>query len=105
MTFAVDNIYMLPQDDKYLHIGGEKNQDNTWRWINGKPWDYTNWDAIEPSNNNGENCLSVFHRLAMLSWDRYGWDDIDCGLLGYCLCEKSPLTDFKNLPYSCLSDV
>ncbi|KAL4233264.1 C-type lectin domain 2 member [Mactra antiquata] len=94
MDFASILIQILPEDDKFLHLGGKENPDETWRWITGEPWSYTKWSPNEPSYHSNEVCLSIFHRMALPWWGLFDWNNSDCGDLGYCFCEKSALVNF-----------
>ena len=34
-------------------IGGYKDSDDQWNWVNGEKWSYTNWDRRQPDNYKG----------------------------------------------------
>ncbi len=51
------------------HLGGIRDGD-TWRWITGEPWSYTNWYPGEPNNLNGKE-------IYLATWVIPGtWNDI-----------------------------
>ncbi|RWS20857.1 membrane-bound C-type lectin-like protein, partial [Leptotrombidium deliense] len=68
--------HMLAINDKnendhiktFLHqdywIGGIRiiSRKNYFTWINGEPFEFTNWDATEPKMNYTENCVSYKNR-------------------------------------------
>lgn len=47
-----------------LWIGGYKNADGQWCWVNGEPWTYENWGDGEPNNSSnvvaGESCVGMW---------------------------------------------
>lgn len=47
-----------------LWIGGYKNADGQWCWVNGEPWTYENWGDGEPNNSSNvvadESCVAVW---------------------------------------------
>ncbi len=47
-----------------LWIGGYKNADGQWCWVNGEPWTYENWGDGEPNNSSnvvaGESCVVMW---------------------------------------------
>ena len=47
-----------------LWIGGYKNADGQWCWVNGEPWTYENWGDGEPNNSSnvvaGESCVAMW---------------------------------------------
>lgn len=47
-----------------LWIGGYKNADGQWCWVNGEPWTYENWGNGEPNNSSnvvaGESCVAMW---------------------------------------------
>ena len=47
-----------------LWIGGYKNADGQWCWVNGEPWTYENWGDGEPTNSSnvvaGESCVAMW---------------------------------------------
>lgn len=57
-----------------FYLGGYKNGDS-WQWINGEEWNYSNWRSGQPDNYGYNQTI-----LRMVYADRYGWyftwDDI-----------------------------
>lgn len=47
-----------------LWIGGYRDDEFNWYWVNGETWDYTNWMEGEPNDSSNvvsnENCLTVW---------------------------------------------
>jgi hypothetical protein len=36
-------------------LGGFCEKDRVWKWVNGEPWNYTNWAPGEPNNYQKKN--------------------------------------------------
>lgn len=55
-------------------IGGYRHTgwDNTWYWITGEEWDYTNWGEGEP--NNSSNVISNENKASV--WPKF-WNDLN----------------------------
>ena len=79
-------------------IGGYRHTgwDNTWYWITGEKWDYTNWGEGEPNNSSNvisnENKASVWPKLwndlnlnsteqngFICEWDKYSVEHVYLG--------------------------
>ncbi|XP_039674357.1 ladderlectin-like isoform X2 [Perca fluviatilis] len=43
----------------------------TWFWSDGSKFDYASWNAGEPNNLGGENCLTM-------NWGGANWNDLAC---------------------------
>jgi len=57
------------------YLGGtDREEENTWLWLDGTPWGYTNWDAGEPNGGMGENCLL----FDMERGEEGYWIDVNC---------------------------
>lgn len=84
----------LPLNDKFMYIGAERKSNHAWDWINGEPWDYTNWHSGEP-NHITEYSVAMFPRNTNLD----GWADLGSETIAYCLCEKSVTA---SIPATCL---
>nr|XP_039269898.1 uncharacterized protein LOC120344668 isoform X2 [Styela clava] len=72
--------------------------DGGWRWIDGSPFNYVNWNSGEPNNVNNEDCVEMVV-------DHGYWNDLSCGDSRGYICEKedpdhtteSPSTDCKGV--------
>lgn len=57
-------IESLNTQNSKLWIGGYKNADGQWCWVNGEPWEYQNWGDGEPNNSSNvvadESCVAVW---------------------------------------------
>ena len=75
----------LPDDIEVWFGLTDQEEEGTWKWVNGAPMGYANWDDGEPNNHFGtENCVhfSVFHDHP------YKWNDMDCLAHYNFLCEE-----------------
>ncbi|NCC51853.1 MAG: hypothetical protein EOM20_11630 [Spartobacteria bacterium] len=56
--------------------GTDADSEGRWTWVNGEPWEYTNWTPPEPNNNNDNE-----HYLAMKpdGW----WMDVNGDAVNY----------------------
>ena len=65
-----------------IHWLGARREEDTWRWVNGEPWGYSNWSNGQPDNyDNSESCLEI---------NRFGtgqWNDIPEGWSYSGICE------------------
>lgn len=55
-------------------------------WSNGEIFGFTSWDAGEPNDNNGEDCMKLDGNSAPIG----RWDDNDCNDSHRYLCERAP---------------
>jgi len=52
----------------------EPNADNVWAWINGEPWNYTNWTPGQPDNSGD---IEHYGGICWGDWcGNGGWNDI-----------------------------
>jgi hypothetical protein len=57
-------------EDRYAFLGAsDTEEEGEFRWINGAPFDYTNWHPGQPNNYGGEE-----HYLATYDWAE--WVDV-----------------------------
>ena len=64
------------QDSEVFLGGSDADVEDTWTWSSGETWDYENWYAGEPNNQNGdENYLELTHN-SVINWD-WKWNDFD----------------------------
>ena len=55
--------------------GTDQASEGNWSWLNGKPWDFTNWGKYEPSSQDERDCLSV---SAFEGEDSPSWHAVSC---------------------------
>ncbi len=69
-TAAEQEFISRLADGRYLFLGGtDEAEENVWVWVNGSPWEYTNWMDGQPNNYGGEE-----HYLA--TYDGGEWVDV-----------------------------
>ena len=47
------------------YLGGQ------WKWSNGKPWNYINWDNGQPLNEGSDDCVMIRSKDGL-------WEDFAC---------------------------
>ena len=58
---------------EHLWIGGsDKENEGVWRWSDGSPWSYTNWDPGQPNRDNNKDCLQFGYH------EKRDWMDRPC---------------------------
>lgn len=83
----------LTSTEQNLYGGGvwwigynDRQQEGSWKWVDGTPNGYVNWLAGQPDNSNDEDCAAD-------NWDGSGkWNDWNCdhGSAKF-ICEKNSL--------------
>ena len=59
--------------------------DSTWKWSNGRIFDYDNWNVGEPDNLGGnQDKIQLNHEIVG------GWDDLNGKEKKYFICERMP---------------
>ena len=85
------------QDSSSIHktwIGGSR-WGNTFKWIDGKAFDYENWNTGEPDNLGGEeNCIEVYSDPGQSWHDK--WNDVPCDMKRNYVCKKQPVGGKKH---------
>merc|ERR1719474_486498 len=78
----------------FVWLGGtDKVKEGTWSWIDGSPFEFTNWSRGEPNNwkieiyEPDEDCMHM-DRLGRLGQDRGKWNDLRCDTKLHFLCAK-----------------
>ena len=69
----------LSQGNK-IHLGAtDKEEEGTWRWVNGQPFRYTAWNSGEPNNTHATEHF--------LEADPDGWNDTTAHTQNTFICE------------------
>ncbi|MBR0248167.1 MAG: putative Ig domain-containing protein, partial [Synergistaceae bacterium] len=55
---VVEKLVLAGSKNSYW-LGGQKDENGNWSWIDGTAWDYTHWDAVEP-NYDWEDKLMMY---------------------------------------------
>ncbi|CAJ0917598.1 unnamed protein product, partial [Mesorhabditis belari] len=100
---AAEDKYMMelsnqgkPIGDIQTLIGGQRTGPHSgdWKWSDNTPWDYTNWSASNPNNQNGiQGCIQVLSSQFGANppwWFQFQtWDDLQCNI-GYqaAVCKR-----------------
>ena len=65
----------------YTWMGGnDVDEEGSWKWTDGSPFDFTFWDSGEPNNSGNEDCM---HH----GWNGK-WNDAPCSRTNTFLCSK-----------------
>jgi T5SS/PEP-CTERM-associated repeat protein/autotransporter-associated beta strand protein len=86
----------LPADSSCWLGGTDEAQDGNWKWVDGTPWTYSNWDSGEPNNLYGpasESYLEVYG-------GEHKWNDLYNGYRSHYLLEYGYPSD----PYKADTD-
>ena len=86
--------------DSSVWLGGtDEATEGHWSWLDGNPWNFTNWGKYEPSSQNGDqkNCLTVRALEGELSpsWHAVSCEDTSGSFL--CRVEPTKVTGSKTL--------
>jgi len=71
----------------WFWIGGsDREAENTWKWADGSPWNFTHWanESRQQPNRAGNNhdCLQIFHKPFATN----GWNDQSCVVYRNFIC-------------------
>uniref|UniRef100_A0A8C4YL11 Pulmonary surfactant-associated protein A-like n=1 Tax=Gopherus evgoodei TaxID=1825980 RepID=A0A8C4YL11_9SAUR len=71
---------IVKQFNRYAYLGiRESDVPGEFRYLDGKPLNYTNWRAHEPNGKGGENCVEMY--------TDGGWNDKKCNQYRLTICE------------------
>jgi len=79
---------ILPESSKSFWLGGDDSiKEDTWTWVTGEPFNYTNFETGEPNNTDNEDYLTIYSSGK--------WNDAKGGLQKYkgFILEVEPLTE------------
>ncbi len=77
LTSSTQNIiaysaaYLSKYDCVYFGLS-DADQEGTWKWITGEPFNYSNWNDNEPGGKTKENYAAFYKKV-----DQYCWIDAD----------------------------
>ena len=93
----VAGVLKMTSEAKYVWIGLVRisSEPSTFGWIDGTPFDVSNWAPNEPNNhlNHTEDCVHLKGEV-YVELHRYKWNDIPCSRMFNFLCQVH-LGDFK----------
>ena len=79
-------------ENEHIPIGAhDKDVEDVFEWIDGTPWNYTNWNSGEPNDySTGEDCSEL--------WDTSGgyWNDVSCSTSRECFICNNPYYTHNN---------
>nr|WCD23706.1 C-type lectin [Glycymeris yessoensis] len=86
-TFLKETLRQDSGSDENYWIGGtDLTEEGQWHWLHsGKCFSYTDWYAGEPNDLEGEDCN---HFSAYFD---YQWNDSDCSIKEFFICEKKQI--------------
>ena len=60
ITSPAEQLYVARITDARIWIGGYRVSGDTWAWVTGEPFEYSDWRDGEPNNTDGiEDCIEV----------------------------------------------
>ncbi|SHK27475.1 Lectin C-type domain-containing protein [Selenomonas ruminantium] len=86
-----DYIKRMGKKDVYFGLT-EAGHPNVWRWVDGAPLTYQNWNTGEPNHGPGEH-----YGMYYTAHQAYTWNDGDFGLQGSTGSSKAFLCEWDSL--------
>jgi len=86
---AAENSFAhsLIQGDNAPWTGlNDQASEGSWKWCDGTPAPWLNWNSGEPNNSGNEDCMHLYHYPGQ-PYDKK-WNDANCGSAYPFLCEK-----------------
>ena len=72
---------------KNLWLGGsDKEEEGVWKWSDGSPWNFTNWNKYQPTPldvSSDEDCLQYYYSNYATKWS-----DRPCSVEGNFVCSQ-----------------
>ena len=89
--------HKLVDDDSasYYAWVGAKKEGGVWKWVDGTPWQHSNWMKNEPASNYGYNYAYVWDnndKLGLSTYSEWGYSGRVCQIGAV-----TPLTSGKSL--------
>uniref|UniRef100_A0A672FLE1 C-type lectin domain-containing protein n=1 Tax=Salarias fasciatus TaxID=181472 RepID=A0A672FLE1_SALFA len=85
--------FLAKKKDSWIGLN-DREQEGTWKWVNGAPLTFTFWDDNQPDNWNRnsehprEDCVHISHSLK--------WNDLSCISSQQWICENNITEIFAN---------
>ncbi|XP_039674622.1 CD209 antigen-like protein C [Perca fluviatilis] len=74
--------------DTWYWIGlTDRDEEGTWKWVDGTPLTLKNWRTGQPDNGGGDQQW-VEEDCAHIGSTFTGWNDLSCDYVMYWICEK-----------------
>ncbi|XP_047456152.1 CD209 antigen-like protein A [Mugil cephalus] len=68
----------------------DKEEEGTWKWIDGTPVTLNHWDLKQPDNGNNLPELGEEDCVHLIAVENSHWNDISCSKSLPWICEKIP---------------
>ncbi|CAN9497611.1 unnamed protein product [Ophioblennius macclurei] len=80
-----ESKFLSKNKDSWIGLN-DREEEGVWKWVNGAPLTFTDWEKNQPDNWNGnkesptEDCVHIAHT--------YQWNDLPCIASQKWICEK-----------------